>query len=117
MPLNKGRLLLLQTVKEEVWREHVLDWARQRGWRCYFTWTSVHSPPGFPDLVLIRPPRLIFAELKTETGQLRTAQDEWIADLNLIDQVETYVWRPHDEERVLEVLAATSEGRDARPTN
>jgi hypothetical protein len=41
------------------------------GWRRYHTWLAKHSPAGFPDEVLVRPPRLVFAELKAEAGRLK----------------------------------------------
>jgi len=104
MTLSKGRLLLLAQVPEKEWRQQVVLWAKRAGWRVYWTWTSLHSPPGFPDLVLCRPPRLLFAELKTESGRLSSAQDEWLWDLGQCDQVEAYVWRPHDEKLILDLL-------------
>ena len=104
MPLGKGRLLLLAQLSEKDWRQQVLAWARRAGWRCYFTWTSIRSPAGFPDLVLCRPPRLIFAELKTERGRVNQKQEEWISDLGQCEQVEAYIWRPHDEDLIQEVL-------------
>ena len=104
MPLTRGRLLLLEQVKEKDWREQVLTWARRTRWRCYFTWRSDHSPAGFPDLVLCRPPRVLFIELKTEGGDTSGAQDDWGWDLCQCEGVEYYLWRPHDEEQVLEVL-------------
>jgi hypothetical protein len=56
---------------------------------------------GFPDLVLARKDRLIFAELKAAKGKLRPAQVEWITALQEVE-VETHphvlvrVWRPTD---------------------
>jgi hypothetical protein len=72
----------------------------------YFTWSSVHSPPGFPDLVLVKPPRVLFVELKTERGHLTEHQEWWLGHLVGCDQTETYCWRPHDEAQITEVLAA-----------
>lgn len=75
--------------------------ARLLGWRVYFTWTSLHSPPGFPDLVLCRPPRLLFVELKSEEGRLSRAQRDWLALLETIPGIEAYVWRPRDQREIL----------------
>jgi hypothetical protein len=96
-----GRQLLLAHVTERAWRQQVLSWATARGWLAYFTWSSMHSVPGFPDLVLVREPRCIFAELKTERGKLTDAQAYWIERLRGCPQLEVYLWRPSDEEEVL----------------
>jgi hypothetical protein len=56
---------------------------------------------GFPDLVLARKGRLIFAELKAAKGKLRPAQVEWLDVLQEVES-ETHphvlvrVWRPGD---------------------
>jgi hypothetical protein len=56
---------------------------------------------GFPDLVLARKGRLIFAELKAAKGKLRPAQIEWLDALQEVES-ETHphvlvrVWRPGD---------------------
>lgn len=74
------------------------------GWTAYHTHDSRHSAPGFPDLVLVRPPRIVFAELKTATGKLSEAQVHWIALLGACG-AEVYLWRPDDlHGQILEVL-------------
>jgi VRR-NUC domain len=48
-----------------------------RGWR-----TPVEAEgAGFPDLVLVRRARLIFAELKGERGRLSEPQRGWLTEL------------------------------------
>jgi len=102
-----GRLLLLRSVTEAAWRSQVIAWARRDGWRVYFTYRSRRSPAGFPDLVLVRPPRLVIAELKREHGG-RFSQDQrdWLTDLGGCPGVEVYAWKPSDEAAVRRVLAA-----------
>jgi len=103
--MSRGRLALVRTVTEDEWRSQVLRWAERDGWLHYFTWTSLHSPSGFPDLVLAREPRVIIAELKTEVGKLTPRQERWGGVLVQCPGVEYYVWRPHDEDEVRRVLA------------
>lgn len=105
MTVSRGRLLILQTVNEKEWRAQVIAWAKRSGWEAYFTQDSRNSPSGFPDLVLVRGERLLFAELKTEVGRLSHAQENWLQLLGMVPEVEVYVWRPHDEQQVAEVLA------------
>lgn len=81
---------------EAAWQAKVEGLARFYGWRIF------HAPdnrpvrarsgrtyvqnvtPGFPDLVLLRPPELIFAELKTDKGRVKPEQEEWLADLRAV---------------------------------
>src|SRR5438309_854864 len=64
--------------------KNVVPLAHLFGWRVYRTWLSIHSPKGFPDLVLAKSSkrtgetRLIFAELKTEKGQASKDQERWL---------------------------------------
>jgi VRR-NUC domain-containing protein len=63
---------------------------------------------GWPDLCLVRPPRILFAELKSESGTLRPNQTEWLDVLRLLPQVEVYLWRPGDWDAVVETLTGTA---------
>jgi len=83
---------------------YVRDVAGLFGWRRYHTWLAKHSPAGFPDEVLIRPPRIVFAELKSDRGKVSDAQAAWIADLERVPGVEVYVWRPDDADTIAQVL-------------
>mgnify|MGYP001585300537 FL=1 len=101
------RDLLPPAVSHKAWQRTVLATARQFGWKPYWTWYSVHSPAGFPDLVLVRLDRLVFAELKTETGKITPAQQEWLDILEPLAQegrIEVYVWRPSQFEEVATIL-------------
>lgn len=76
----------------------VIQLAVIHGWLHYHTHDSRRSAPGFPDLVLVRPPRIVFAELKTTRGTLTGPQDMWMAKLKEAaganPHVEVYLWRP-----------------------
>jgi hypothetical protein len=83
------------TMTERQWLGVVLATASRSGWETYHTHDSRRSQPGFPDLVLIRPPEMITAELKTNRGQLTANQSLWLALLAAC-AIEIHVWRPRD---------------------
>ena len=51
--------------------KHVRNLCKQFSWRLYHTYWSKRSPKGFVDFLLVRPPRIIFAETKSPTGRVR----------------------------------------------
>lgn len=91
----------LRAITEADFQRTVTQMADAYSWRWY------HSPSnspgaggwvqnvraGFPDLVLIRGKRLLFLELKRETGKTTAAQDEWLFALRDAG-VEAWVVRP-----------------------
>lgn len=78
----------------------VIELAERLGWRIYHVSNVKRhlrskTSLGFPDLVMVRPPRILFAELKSETGKLTEQQEYWLRDLKDC-HLEVYVWRPED---------------------
>ncbi len=101
---GKGRVPKLPKIAEKDWQEQVEQLAELFGWRKYHTWRSIKSDPGFPDLVLLRPPRLIFAELKIEGKEPTPAQYDWLHGIAASGK-EAYVWYPADLEMVTRILS------------
>jgi hypothetical protein len=105
----------LRAISEEDWRATVEQIAALHRWLAY------HPPragirrngsvrtttPGFPDLTLVRGPRLVFVELKAETGRTSEAQDAWLAALAAAS-TEVYVFRPSDLDEVRDVLGRSA---------
>lgn len=102
---------------EEALLSQVIDLAHIYGWRvAHFrparvgkSWrTPVQGDgKGFPDFVLARDGRVIFAELKSNTGKLSDEQQEWLHAL--AGEWETpnhkvYVWRPRDWDEIVATL-------------
>lgn len=88
----------LHEMTEKQWQQQVVALARTLGWRSYHTLRSKGSQPGYPDLTLVRD-RVIFLELKTETGTVTDKQREWLKALNDAD-AEVYVVRPRHLEQL-----------------
>lgn len=115
-----GRRLLLEQLSEQEFQVHVVALARRLGWRAWHdnatnaarrcgSCGEVRRLPrntrGLPDLILVRRPRVIFAELKSEDGQPTPAQRDWLNALAECDGVETYLWKPSSWDEIEEVLS------------
>lgn len=101
----------LRAITEREWQSQVQRLASSLGWKFY------HAPDnkpvngriqkvvaGFPDLVLVKAERLIFAELKREQGIVADAQMEWLEALKLTG-AECYIWRPSNMREVRDTLS------------
>ena len=112
-PPKDSRTILQEAISEEEFQQQVIDLATLRGWRHYHTHDSRRSPEGFPDLVLARPStlqggfdgRIIFAEIKAQKGVVSPKQELWLTLLAATGKAETYLWKPSDWDRIVEVLA------------
>ncbi len=98
----------IAALTEKEFQTQVLQLARLSGCRCYHTHDSRRSAPGFPNLVLVRAPVVVFAELKTETGYLRPEQRGWPDTLEGCESVEAHLWRPSDWLEIEQTLARRS---------
>lgn len=94
----------LPPVTEKEFQRQVLDLAALFGWRVYHPFLSKWSERGFPDLTLCRPPRIIYAELKRDSGRVTPDQAEWLELLGDCPGVETFLWRPADLPTIATVL-------------
>lgn len=96
--------MTLPPITEREFQRQVTDLAAIFGWSCYHPQLSKWSERGWPDLALVRPPRLVFAELKRENGRTTVHQDRWLGLLRAVPGVEVFLWRPSDFEQIAEVL-------------
>lgn len=81
---------------EEAFLQSIREVFRAYNWKTYHTRNSLRSDKGFPDLVAVRPPRLVFAELKVEPRKPTAEQNLWMQLLAMCPQVEVYLWYPRD---------------------
>jgi hypothetical protein len=90
--------------------------ATWQGWLFYHTGDSRKSDRGFPDVVMVRQGRLVFAELKVREEKLRKDQAIWIEALRVASSalsaftgptrsLEVFVWRPADWVSIKGVLS------------
>ena len=67
---------------------------------------SRHNRAGFPDLVLLRPPELLFIELKSARGRIAVDQHLWIDQLGQVDYITADVVRPDRADDLIRRLLA-----------
>jgi hypothetical protein len=91
-------------ITEKQWQADVVEIAQLFGWHAYHTFDSRRSTPGFPDLILVRPPVLIAVELKTDKGRITPTQQAWLDELAHCTEIRTHLWRPADRDQVLDQL-------------
>ncbi len=112
-----GRLVIDAAITETEFQAQVVRAARMFRWMVSHMTLPQRSEPGVPDLLMVRPPRVIFAELKSETGRLdarqryspRTGralpnQKDWKDALEGCIGVEYFLWKPSNWDEIVEVL-------------
>ena len=99
--------LVIVPKNEKEFLEMIRDEATLTGWDLiYHTRNSRCSDKGFPDLVLVRPPRLLFTELKMKGNKPTPEQELWLEKLQQIPGIEAYLWYcPDDMDPIKEILA------------
>lgn len=108
---------------ERDFQDNVIQLARLLGWKiAHFRpaktskgWrTPMQGDKGFPDLVLAKKGRVIFAELKSEKGKVTADQWAWLEEVlgtvSIADDgstrlsPEAYVWRPSNIDEIQRIL-------------
>ena len=102
---------------ERAFTDAVIDLAKMNGWRVMHmrgnTARLIQGHAGFPDLVLVRPPHLIFAELKVGRNVPTPEQQEWLDALTDCEvepygmpgpSAGVYAWRPEQWDAIVKVL-------------
>lgn len=99
MNLPAYRAAAARAMSEDELQAAIIGLAPALGYLCFHVYDSRRSNPGFPDLVMVGPHRLIFAELKDEKNKATLDQQDWLARLGAIEQkseglVVARLWRP-----------------------
>ncbi len=111
--------LLTAQVSEDELKLTIIHAANVFGWHVHHDrparggngkWaTHIQGDAGFPDLVLARAGRVIFAELKRTGADVTDTQHAWLVALGQSlpgpdRSPEVYVWRPIDLPEIMEIL-------------
>ena len=94
----------LPAITEKEFQRQIVELARMCGWNTFHPWLSIHSQRGWPDLALCRPPRLVLAELKSQSGKVTPDQQSWLEQLGACSGIEVFLWRPADFDTIAKVL-------------
>jgi len=91
--------------EERSFQHKVQELAKACNWQDWHVLRSKGMRAGFPDLVLMRPPQLIWVELKAKKGKVTPAQAQMHEDLRASGQ-SVYLWYDTDEvwDEIEEVL-------------
>jgi len=103
MKLTDPAPLRQQFASEAAFQAWVRELAEANGWDVSCWHSSRFSPAGFPDLVLIKPPYLLFRELKNTGGAL-TADQQYKLELLHRCGMDVGVWWPEDMTDIVETL-------------
>lgn len=126
--LEGSREIMRSQISEKDFQSTIVMTAKLFGWKhVYHTRDSRGSDKGFPDLVLVRYGRIIFAELKVKKQQLTIEQERWLEALQVAADVmapyipdgadagvEVYEWRPEDWPQIEQTLRRPSPRNRAR---
>ena len=99
---------------ERDFQSAIIDLAHLRGYRIHHCrpavtpsgkWaTHISGDPGFCDLVLAKPGRILFLEVKSDRGRVTPDQVAWLAALDTVSGVTARVVRPEHWDWVVEAL-------------
>jgi len=91
-----------RTILEGDLQKSIIEYAEAMGWEVvHINDSRRQKATGLPDLLMIRAPRMVWAELKREPGAggnknaPTTHQVWWMNELKLSGQ-EVHLWRPSD---------------------
>ena len=102
---DEFRKIVQSSTSEKDFQKTVQKLATIKGWYWYHASMSMRDNAGFPDLVMVRRDRVVFAELKTEKGRVRKAQSAWLGALKDSGCVEVYLWRPRHIDEITSILS------------
>jgi len=100
--------------EESILQQNTIELFRRCGWLVYHPYESRHSEPGMLDLIIVKHPTVIFAEIKGPKGKLTKAklnkhgrlmpgQEDWFNELHKCPAVLSFVWKPDDWDAIVKI--------------
>lgn len=106
-PISLAELELLEAERwsEAVFTSKVRTEAIAAGWLFYHTKDSRGSDRGFPDCVMVRSGRVVYAELKVGNNRPSPEQEAWLLQLSQTrGPAEVAIWYPSSWQAIKAVL-------------
>ena len=106
-------------MKEQDFQKAIIDLGRTLGYKVahfrsvrvqrkdgstYYATPVQADGEGWLDLSMVRPPRIIMAELKSASGRLTAEQKVWVSLWQQCPGIEVYVWCPKDWDEIERML-------------
>jgi hypothetical protein len=85
----------VQDQEEQALLLEVLRIVKARNLLWFHDFDSRKNPPGLPDLIIVGPGGILYAELKSEHGPTSMMQTRWLRAL-LAQRQQAVIWRPSD---------------------
>jgi hypothetical protein len=96
-----------EEMSEKAFQAEVIRLATENGWQHWHQFDSRKSGPGWPDLVIVRPPSALFRELKRETEGPTREQVECLDYLTRCG-FDAAIWRPSQLPEIRARLGSSS---------
>ncbi len=100
-----GDRAAIAAMSEHTFQGLVVGLAEAHGWEVYHTADSRKSQSGFPDLCMVRGPKLCFAELKREGQEAEDDQTRWMTKLARTG-ADVFLWQPSNWDGLHKYLTA-----------
>lgn len=97
--LTEAQRVMALLMSEKQLQENVIELAKRLGLLVYHPYDSRKSEPGFPDLTIVGKRRVLFIELKRQSGKLTKEQQLWREAIERTSERgrhDYYTWRPAD---------------------
>lgn len=86
----------------------IIEAAEALGWKVYAVLDTrtpaKRTSKGWPDLAMIKGPKMIMAELKSQEGVVSADQQGWLDALKRVRRLRVALWRPSDMASIMELL-------------
>ena len=99
---------------EAAFQDKVVAFAKEAGWMVQHSYRGrvgkgawrTPATVGFPDLLLLKPHRLVVLELKMPGNHASDEQNRWISRFQTIEGCEAYVVYPKHWEQIVSLLTS-----------